>query len=1391
MKPDSPLWKVMGPAASPAEQAALDAVRALLPDDGIATAWANLTFISEQGRTAEVDVLLMTRYGMFLVELKGWHGQIRGNAARWDHNGRSVENPRILADRKAKWLKSLLKDVAPNDAARKALPHIEALVVMHGEGSTLEIAKPGDVGVLTLDGYNVGSAPRLRTLSQHLAESPRWTGNLIDLTRARQIRALCEALGFEPAPRVRMVGDFEVADDAPIAQGRDWQDVLVQLPAMPEIKRRLRLYDVPARASKADRQRIEQLAQREFQLTQGLHHSGIAVPIDFKRTDDGPALVFEYDPVEVPLDAYIARRGAELDLDQRIALIIRLGEILRFAHHVHLRHRALSPRHVWVTPISGELPHVTIRDWYLAQRKSSTRDTTRLTAISAGIDDLLGVADLDDWIWLAPEARNAADGIPSIPLDVYGFGALAYLILAGRAPAETIMELEQRQSEAGALDPRAAWPGTPDGVADVIAQATRTVESERQPTIDEVLAALQMASDEARTAGELAEPTPVEDPIEAQKDDIIDDRFIVTGRRGEGSSGVALGVFDTESADPERELVLKVARTDAAGRRLAREADALRALRNRRVVRLLDGPLQVGERRALLLGDAGRETLAARLAKEGRATVGQLEQYGSQLLEAMIHLEERGVFHRDIKPSNLGITPDPGTRRPSLVLFDFSLAGESVDNLTSGTPSYLDPYLGRGRRLKYDRAAELWAVSTTLFEMASGQLPWWGEGAGRPIDPEEAPAIEPAMFEPVVATQLTALFQRALNPRAEKRFSNAESLADAWQGVFVSLDTQDEGAAGSDELADAATLETPVERSGLSARALSAVARLDAATVGDLLGVDPRRINSIRGLGETYRKEIQGRIRVWRKRLRAPEELASEQPMGTERLVEQLMAKLSGGDKTIIESLLSLTDDGVAGQWPSTGATAQALRMNRQRVAHALDAAVGAWSGSASRQLESVLNDAATLLARNGRVMTVTSLASALVGQRGSLLNGEGRLRQGAALLRAAYEFDARAEEPLLELRRAIGQRPDVVALKDSADPDGTGQEFPSAEVLTEAALELGRQADQLVAGGVVVSSATAMEVLGGILEADAAPLAALTNRGLITLAAAASTTAAISGFDELYPVDLDPQEAVERALRGKPGRRISEASVRRSVEARFPRVRLPDAHRLDALVAKVLPGVVNVAGVYELPSEARSTAHTSTRLTVVAPAAISETRVRLAESIGRHGALTLTTPPKRYMAATRELADQFGVEVVDVASLVVTATRELAAQFGAQWPFVLGVDAGPKGSADWMQLESLVQRAVTPQWEAQLAADRPLLIVNAGPLVRYGMSAVLSSLLDVGTPRPAARWLLVAKLGNHAVPLLEGRPVPLGPSGWVELPSDLATLSDPDLNGTTSGVHP
>ncbi|MGX1748992.1 BREX system serine/threonine kinase PglW [Glutamicibacter protophormiae] len=1389
MKDDSPLWHELGDAASPSERVALETFRKCLPDDGITTAWSNLTFIDEQGRTSEIDVLLLTPAGLFLVELKGWHGTIRGNSQRWDLPTRNVENPFLLTDRKAKRLSSLLKSAFTNQQqAQKVLPFIKPLVVLHGAGSHIELDSFGATGVLVLDGYDVkATGTPLNKLSQFLAEPPANHWAAVDLQRARAIRQVCKDAGFRKTPKVRMVADYQVSESTPVADGPDWQDVLVDMPAMPGVKRRLRLYDIYPKAPVSERLRVEQLALREYQLTYGIKHDGITVPVDFKKTDDGPALLFEYNDAEMPLDAFLATdAGKTLQFEDRIALVLQLGETLRYAHQRHLIHRALAPQRVWVTPsASGRPPRPMIRDWYTGQKESTTSAAT-MTVISGGATDIMGISNSEGWLYLAPEARSTTLDVPGIPLDVYGFGTLAYLVLTGKAPAATFAELEELLRTEGALDPRRAGSGMPDAVADVVVKATSLREADRSTTVDEVLTSLRAAWDQLRRPDPEADHVEVADPIDAQAGDALSDRFLVLSRRGEGSSGVALGVGDTAAADPDREVVMKVARTDAAAGRLSAEAQTLANLDHKRIVRLLDGPTQIGNRTAIVMTDAGTETLATRLLKEGRSTVGQLERFGGQLLEAMAYLESKGVFHRDIKPANIGTLT---TRQPDLVLFDFSLASEPLDSIAAGTPGYLDPFLGKGRRQRYDRAAELWAAAVTLFEMSTGQLPWWPEGSGQPATPDEAPVVQRASFEASVSEHLAVFFTKALHPDSRKRFASADEMATAWYQVFAALDAGNDDVQANDDLADQATLETALECAGLSARALSGALRLDGVvTVGDLLGVSPVLINRIRGLGEVYRKELVARVRQWREQL-AQDDL-SHQVHGTEQLVRDLLKKIrKTDDRAVVKAVLEGAPDN---DWPTPAEVGKLLGQSREQVAGVLQAAAETWSRTKDGALDSVRDDVLSILNRSGRIMTRPELAKALVAERGSLLDGAARLRQGSALLRAAVELDARLPEPAIELRRRRGGRVDLVALHESSDLDQTGADHPAADLLTELAGELGDTADGLVADGRIVPFSQASESLRDVWlrVAGTDAFGMITERRLLRLAAAASMTAEVSaGFDELYPASLDSVVALEAALRGKPGRSISVDAVRRSVTARFPHVQIPASQvQLDAIVHKVLPGVQRIGDTYAVQT-ARTRTQAATRTQLGAMSTSPDAARALQTSFVRHSALTLCTASKHYARTAQELPGIYaaqGLQVLDIAALLVDATKKLSAEFQIKWDFVVDMDAMPHSSPDWTQLSQLVRQAVTPAWHQALAQDIPLLIVNVSALVRYGMTSLLAELLDLGTPRPAARWLLVARDGRDEVPLLDGEPVPVGPSGWFDLPSDLsAFVADPTIMTT------
>src|SRR5690606_11861548 len=73
--------------------------------------WSNFEFRDNHGRWHEVDLLVLGRRSLHLVELKYYSGTLRGNDQTWLRDGRRAEpSPLKLARRKAQYLATRLKD---------------------------------------------------------------------------------------------------------------------------------------------------------------------------------------------------------------------------------------------------------------------------------------------------------------------------------------------------------------------------------------------------------------------------------------------------------------------------------------------------------------------------------------------------------------------------------------------------------------------------------------------------------------------------------------------------------------------------------------------------------------------------------------------------------------------------------------------------------------------------------------------------------------------------------------------------------------------------------------------------------------------------------------------------------------------------------------------------------------------------------------------------------------------------------------------------------------------------------------------------------------------------------------------------------------------------------
>ena len=134
-------WHTLAESKYPWEQDALLYLRERLPDQEPTRCWANAEFLSLDGRMNEVDLVVLTAKGLFLIEIKSRPGEVSGDQHRWQwKDGASqfdVDNPLRLANLKAKRLAELLGHQKVVGMAR--LPFIEPLIFCSAPGIKLKL----------------------------------------------------------------------------------------------------------------------------------------------------------------------------------------------------------------------------------------------------------------------------------------------------------------------------------------------------------------------------------------------------------------------------------------------------------------------------------------------------------------------------------------------------------------------------------------------------------------------------------------------------------------------------------------------------------------------------------------------------------------------------------------------------------------------------------------------------------------------------------------------------------------------------------------------------------------------------------------------------------------------------------------------------------------------------------------------------------------------------------------------------------------------------------------------------------------------------------------------------------------------------------------------------
>lgn len=263
--------------------------------------------------------------------------------------------------------------------------------------------------------------------------------------------------------------------------------------------------------------------------------------------------------------------------------------------------------------------------------------------------------------------------------------------------------------------------------------------------------------------------------------------FELREKLGEGGMGEVYKAWDLKA---ERMVALKfpsaaLVRSYAERERFRQEGLALSKLSHPHVATVYEVDELDGAPFLALEYLAGGTVRARIEAAGGRIPASFVVKWAIELAEGLDHAHRHGIIHRDVKSSNAMFDSEGRAK-----LTDFGLArSRNADEQVTpgrieGTIGYLAPEQLQGEPASPQ--GDLFAFGVLLFEMATGQLPFWGKSSKEiigKVQSEAPPRLSSLRSD--LPPGLETVIRRLLEKKPENRYPTAHLAAQALRALRV------------------------------------------------------------------------------------------------------------------------------------------------------------------------------------------------------------------------------------------------------------------------------------------------------------------------------------------------------------------------------------------------------------------------------------------------------------------------------------------------------------------------------------------------------------------------------------------------------------------------------